>query len=93
VFAVRLAPVRLRGRYFSLLSMTWGGSAAIATLAAGWIQEADNPVLMWPVMVAIMLAAAAGSIRLRHSARLQPARDNADDSPELIAPASVIAGD
>jgi MFS family permease len=93
VFAVRLAPVRLRGRYFSLLSMTWGGSAAIATLAAGWIQEADNPVLMWPVMVAIMLAAAAGSIRLRHSARLQPARDDTDDSPEVIAPAIVIAGD
>jgi MFS family permease len=81
VFAVRLAPVRLRGRYFSLLSMTWGGSAAVATLAAGWIQEAENPILMWPVMVAIMLCAArracnpiatSRETRRRSSHRSQP---------------------
>jgi len=71
VFAVRLAPLRLRGRYFSLLSMTWGGSAAIATLVAGWVQDADDPVRLWPVMVGIMLIAAIGALRLRRSVRLR----------------------
>ena len=71
VFAVRLAPLRLRGRYFSLLSMTWGASAAIATLVAGWIQDAENPQVLWPVMVAIMIAAAVGALRLRRSQRLK----------------------
>lgn len=71
VFAVRLAPMRLRGRYFSLLSMTWGGSAAIATLAAGWVQDADDPIWLWPVMVGIMLLATIGALRLRSSARLR----------------------
>ena len=71
VFAVRLAPLRLRGRYFSLLSMTWGGSAAIATLVAGWVQDADDPVRLWPVMVGVMLIAAIGALRLRRSVRLR----------------------
>lgn len=85
VFAVRLAPVSLRGRYFSMLSMTWGGSAAIATLAAGWIQDADDPIVMWPVMVALMLAAALAALRLRDSRRLlyQP--------PEPVGTATPVA--
>jgi len=71
VVPVRLAPVRLRGRYFSLLSMTWGGSAAIATLVAGWIQDVDNPAIIWPIMSVIMIAAAGGAIRLCKSSRLR----------------------
>ncbi len=85
VFAVRLAPVRLRGRYFSLLSMTWGGSSAIATLVAGWIQDVDNAEIIWPIMGAIMIVAAIGSLRLRRSERLRhqprPALAAVDGAP------------
>lgn len=86
VFAVRLAPVNLRGRYFSMLSMTWGGSSAIATLAAGWIQDADDPIIMWPVMIVIMLAAAVGALRLRGSRRLryQPPEPARSASPVAV---------
>jgi MFS family permease len=91
VFPVRLAPVRLRGRYFSLLSMTWGGSAAIATLTAGWIQDVDNPGLLWPVMSAIMIVAAIGAVRLRRSSRLRYEPPNARLPTTATSPAN--AGD
>ena len=88
VFPVRLAPVRLRGRYFSLLSMTWGGSAAIATLVAGWIQDADDPSVMWPVMALIMVIAAFAALRLRGSRRLRHVPIDATPKP---SPGSELA--
>lgn len=72
IMAVRLAPLHLRGRYFSLLSITWGGSWAIATLTAGIALDLANPVLLWPVMAAFMVAGALGAWRLRSVERLTP---------------------
>ncbi|CAN5509398.1 MFS transporter [soil metagenome] len=90
VFAIRLAPRRLRGRYFSLLSMTWGGSAAIATLVAGWVQDADDPAIIWPIMAGIMVFAAIGALRLRSSERLRfgEPRSSVDSPLPAIAVAS-----
>ncbi len=87
VFAIRLAPVRLRGRYFSLLSMTWGGSAAIATLVAGWIQDADDPLVIWPIMAAIMMIAGVGALPLRDSNRLrhETVNEGPGSAPATIA--------
>jgi MFS family permease len=92
ILAVRLAPKHLRGRYFSLLSITWGASFAIATLSAGAVLDTAQPMLLWPVMVAVMLACAAGALRLRDFARLRPANDDesANDLPEL-APQPAVA--
>lgn len=72
VIAVRLAPIHLRGRYFSLLSITWGGSWAIATLTAGIALDLPRPVLLWPAMAIVMLLGAIGAVRLRSVARLTP---------------------
>ncbi len=72
VIAVRLAPLHLRGRYFSLLSITWGGSWAIATLTAGIALDLSRPVLLWPVMAALMAIGAVAALRLRAVDRLVP---------------------
>lgn len=88
IFAVRLSPAHLRGRYFSLLSITWGGSFAIATFAAGFVQDASRPVLLWPVMVALMLTASVAALRLRRSKRLEPPLD--DDG--VVEPEPAIVG-
>lgn len=72
IIAVRLAPLHLRGRYFSLLSITWGGSWAIATLTAGIALDLSRPVLLWPVMAAFMVLGAVGAWRLRSVERLTP---------------------
>ena len=70
IFAVRLAPAHLQGRYFSLLSIVWGGSFAVATLTAGWVQDTNQPILLWPVMASIMVAVGIAALRLRRSYRL-----------------------
>lgn len=91
VFPVRLAPRRLRGRYFSLLSMTWGASSAIAVLVAGWIQDVDNPGVIWPIMAVIMIVAAAAAVRLRRSDRL---RYQPEPAPvPAVSTTTVSAGD
>lgn len=72
IIAVRLAPNHLRGRYFSLLSITWGGSWAIATLTAGVALDLSRPVLLWPLMSAFMVAGAVAAWRLRSVERLTP---------------------
>ncbi|CAN5133154.1 MFS transporter [soil metagenome] len=72
IIAVRLAPLHLRGRYFSLLSITWGGSWAIATLTAGIALDLSRPVLLWPVMAAFMVVGAVAAWRLRSIERLTP---------------------
>jgi hypothetical protein len=71
---VRLAPVHLRGRYFALSSVVWGGSYAFASLVGGLALDLPNPAVLWPAMIALMLAGGAGALRLRLSARLAPAQ-------------------
>lgn len=72
VVSIRLAPLHLRGRYFSLLSITWGASWAIATLTAGIALDLPRPILLWPAMAAVMLAGAVAALRLRNNIRLRP---------------------
>lgn len=87
IFAVRLAPDRLRGRYFSMLSMTWGGSFAIATFTAGAVQDTSRPILLWPVLAALMVFCATGALRLRNVERLQPAAEPPETAPDSDPPA------
>jgi MFS family permease len=82
IFAVRLAPIHLRGRYFSLLSITWGSSWAIATLSAGIALDLPRPILLWPVMAGLMVAAAVGAYRLRDNERLFPKAKASAPPPE-----------
>ena len=72
ILAVRLAPAHLRGRYFSLLSITWGASWAIATLTAGIALDLPRPILLWPIMAGMMLIGAVAALRLRRTRRLVP---------------------
>ncbi len=72
VVSIRLAPVHLRGRYFSLLSITWGTSWAIATLTAGIALDMSRPILLWPAMAIVMLTGAVAALRLRNNLRLRP---------------------
>ncbi|MEX2314150.1 MAG: MFS transporter, partial [Thermomicrobiales bacterium] len=71
---VRLAPIHLRGRYFSLSSVVWGGSYAFASLVGGLALDLPNPAVLWPVMIALMLLGGAGALRLQSSERLEPSR-------------------
>ncbi len=72
VVSIRLAPIHLRGRYFSLLSITWGASWAIATLTAGIALDLPRPILLWPAMAIVMLVGAGAALRLRNNLRLRP---------------------
>lgn len=72
VIPVRLAPAHLRGRYFALLSIAWGGSWALASLVAGFALDLPRPAVLWPVMTAVMLAGVAAALRMRHEPRLAP---------------------
>jgi predicted MFS family arabinose efflux permease len=79
VIPVRLAPIHLRGRYFAIVSIVWGGSWAIAALAGGLALDLPEPAILWPVLVALMLAGAAGALRLQASERLRPGRSGPAD--------------
>lgn len=72
ILAVRMAPEHLRGRYFSLLSVSWGASFAIATFTAGTVLDSSNPGLLWLAMMAVMAGCTVGALRLRGSQRLKP---------------------
>lgn len=72
IIPVRLAPIHLRGRYFSLSSVTWGGSYAFASLVGGIALDLSNPAVLWPAMVALMLVGGLGALRLGRSERLAP---------------------
>ncbi|RIK37290.1 MAG: hypothetical protein DCC58_18170 [Chloroflexi bacterium] len=72
VIPVRLAPLHLRGRYFALLSIAWGGSWAIASLIAGFALDHSRPALLWPVMAGMMFVAVAAAAHMRREARLAP---------------------
>lgn len=73
VVPVRLAPVHLRGRYFSATSIVWGGSYALATFAAGIALDLPEPAIIWPLMAALMLAGGVLSVRFARSPRIAPA--------------------
>jgi MFS family permease len=73
IIPVRLAPIHLRGRYFALSSVVWGGSYAFASLIGGVALDLPNPALLWPAMVVLMLVGAIGALRLQSSERLRPA--------------------
>ena len=72
VIPVRLAPLHLRGRYFALSSIVWGGSWAIASFGAGIALDLPRPAVLWPAMMALMLGGGVASLRLRGSERLAP---------------------
>jgi MFS family permease len=72
VIPVRLAPLHLRGRYFALLSIAWGGSWAIASLIAGFALDLPQPAVLWPVMAAVMIIGAFAALRMRREPRLAP---------------------
>jgi predicted MFS family arabinose efflux permease len=72
VIPVRLAPMHLRGRYFAATSIVWGGSWALASLAAGIALDLPRTALLWPVMAGLMLLAALGALRLQTYPRLRP---------------------
>lgn len=86
ILAVRLAPLHLRGRYFALLSITWGSSWAIATLTAGIALDQSRPILLWPAMAGLMVVAAAGALRMRSSARLRPKQADTVTPDALVDP-------
>lgn len=72
VVPVRLAPLHLRGRYFSATSIVWGGSYALATFAAGIALDLPNPSVIWPVMAVLMLAGGVLSVSFARSPRIAP---------------------
>jgi MFS family permease len=72
VIPVRLAPLHLRGRYFALLSIAWGGSWAIASLIAGFALDLPEPAVLWPVMAGVMVVGAFAALRMRREPRLAP---------------------
>jgi len=72
IIPVRLAPMHLRGRYFSLSSVVWGGSYAFASLIGGVALDLPNPAMLWPVMMVLMLAGGLGALRMARSDRLNP---------------------
>ncbi|HQZ89484.1 MAG TPA: MFS transporter [Thermomicrobiales bacterium] len=72
VVPVRLAPLHLRGRYFSATSIVWGGSFALATFTAGIALDLPNPGVIWPMMTILMLIGGALSIRFARSPRVAP---------------------
>ncbi len=58
-----LAPDRLRGRYFSVHSMSWGLGGA-AGPAVGGLILAVAPFALWPLAALVCLGAAAGALAL-----------------------------
>ena len=72
VIPVRLAPLYLRGRYFALSSIVWGGSWAVASFGAGLALDLRRPALMWPALMALMVVGALAALRLRGAEHLAP---------------------
>jgi hypothetical protein len=72
VIPVRLAPLHLRGRYFALLSIAWGGSWAIASFIAGIALDMPQPAILWPLMATVMVVGAFAALRMQHESRLDP---------------------
>lgn len=77
VVPVRLAPIHLRGRYFSATSIVWGGSYAVATFAAGVGLDLPNPAIIWPMMAVLMVAGAVLAVPFARSPRVATPSRNA----------------
>ncbi len=98
VLAVRLAPEHLRGRYFALLSFTWGGSFAIAAFTAGAALDTASPLFLWPIMMVAMVLAAIGAFQLRNNERLLPPvasvveahSGDSDSEPGAVEPLTAV---
>jgi MFS family permease len=61
-----LAPDRLRGRYFSVHSMSWGLGGAAGPAIGGLILAAA-PFALWPLAAGVCVCAAAGALALERS--------------------------
>lgn len=83
VIPVRLAPPHLRGRYFSLLSVGWGLSYAIASLLGGVALDLPHTEIMWPILAAFMVLGAVGALRLSGPQRLVPPPPDTTPQPSV----------
>lgn len=61
-----LASDRLRGRYFSVHSASWGLGGAVGP-ALGGLLLAGAPFTLWPLAAAVCLAASVGAVALERS--------------------------
>ncbi len=77
IIPVRLAPVHLRGRYFSLTSVVWGGSYSFASLVGGVALDLPEPAVLWVIMIGLMLIGGLSALRLQSSDRLNPVNASA----------------
>ena len=46
-FTANQAPVTMRGRYMSLLALTWGAGSMIGPLLGGFLNDTFNPRAIW----------------------------------------------
>lgn len=60
-----LSPPRLRGRYMALSTGSWGVGLVIGPAAAGAILS-WQPLALWPLSAAVLVAAAAAALALEH---------------------------
>ncbi|MEV8630467.1 MFS transporter [Streptosporangium sp. NPDC051023] len=67
-----LAPPRLRGRYSGLYGFAWSGGALLAPLLGTRLLE-TSPGVLWPVVGAVDLVAAAGVLALGPALRRRTA--------------------
>jgi MFS family permease len=61
-----LASDRLRGRYFSVHSASWGLGGAVGPAAGGFLLAAA-PFALWPLAAAVCVLAAAGALALERA--------------------------
>ena len=61
-----LAPDRLRGRYFSVHSMSWGVGGVVGPALGGFLLE-SAPFALWALASAVCLSAAAGALALERA--------------------------
>jgi MFS family permease len=88
-----LAPERLRGRYFSVHSMSWGLGGA-AGPAIGGLILASAPFALWPLAAAVCVCAAAGALALEryvppHLGRIPRAEPSSVHEQREFEPAPV----
>ena len=46
-FTADLAPENMRGRYMSMLALTWGAGSMIGPLLGGFLNDTFSPVSIW----------------------------------------------
>jgi MFS family permease len=88
-----LAPDRLRGRYFSVHSMSWGLGGAAGPAIGGLILAAA-PFALWPLAAGVCVGAAVGALALEryvppHLRRIPRAEASSVHEQRELAPAPV----